>query len=243
MRIVSRGTALSLTASALAAPLETVLYNFCLLPNCSDGADPNASLIADNQGALYGTTYNGGTAIGGTVFKLTPPAKGQTAWAEAVLYSFASSTDDSGPLFAGVIADRRGALCARRPDGNAFRAYVSQILAPELTPGDAVIIDNLPARKVHGVRQAIDAAGAMVLYLPAYSPDFNPIEMAFSNSPRAFPPSCTCWNLKPAPIKALLRAAAARTTPDLGEAIRIALNAFTRSECQNYFAAAGYDAI
>jgi hypothetical protein len=61
-------------------------------------------------------------------------------------------------------------------DGDAFRAYVSQVLAPELTTGGVVIMDNLPAHKVHGVRQAIEAAGAMLLYLPAYSPDFNPIE-------------------------------------------------------------------
>jgi hypothetical protein len=67
--------------------------------------------------------------------------------------------------------------------------------------------------------------------------------MAFSNSPRAFPPSCECWNLKSAPLKAFLRAAAARTIPDLWEAIRIAIKALTRSECQNYFAAAGFDAI
>ena len=87
-------------------------------------------------------------------------------------------------------------------DGDAFRAYVSQVLAPELTTGDVVIMDNLPAHKVHGVRQAIEAAGAMLLYLPAYSPDFNPIEMAFSK------------------FKALLRAAAARTIDDLWEAIR-----------------------
>ena len=65
-------------------------------------------------------------------------------------------------------------------DGDAFRAYVSQVLAPELTAGDVVIMDNLPAHKVKGARQAIEAAGAMLLYLPAYSPDFNPIEMAFS---------------------------------------------------------------
>ena len=77
-------------------------------------------------------------------------------------------------------------------DGDAFPAYVSQVLAPELTTGDVVIMDNLPAHKVHGVRQAIEAAGAMLLYLPAYSPDFNPIEMAFSK------------------FKALLRAAAKR---------------------------------
>lgn len=110
-------------------------------------------------------------------------------------------------------------------DGDAFRAYVSQVLAPELTASDVVIMDNLPAHKVPGVREAIQAAGATLMYLPAYSPDFNPIEMAFSK------------------FKALLRAAAARTIPDLWEAIRIALDAFTPTDCQNYFAAAGYDAI
>ena len=110
-------------------------------------------------------------------------------------------------------------------DGAAFRAYVQQVLAPELTAGDVVIMDNLPAHKVRGVRQAIEAAGAMLMYLPAYSPDFNPIEMAFSK------------------LKALLRATAARTIDDLWQAIRLALDAFTPSECRNYFAAAGYDAI
>ena len=109
-------------------------------------------------------------------------------------------------------------------DGDAFRAYVEQILAPELTAGDVVIMDNLPAHKVQGVREAIEAVGATLMYLPAYSPDFNPIEMAFSK------------------FKAFLRAAAARTIPDLWKAIRIALDAFTPSECQNYFVAAGYDA-
>ena len=61
-------------------------------------------------------------------------------------------------------------------DGDAFRAYVTQVLAPELTPGDIVVMDNLPAHKVTGVRHAIEAAGATLLYLPPYSPDFNPIE-------------------------------------------------------------------
>lgn len=109
-------------------------------------------------------------------------------------------------------------------DGDAFRAYVEQVLVADLTRGDVVVMDNLPAHKVHGVRQAIEAAGATLMYLPAYSPDFNPIEMAFSK------------------FKALLRAAAARTIDDLWEAISLALDAFTPSECQNYFAAAGYDA-
>jgi transposase len=110
-------------------------------------------------------------------------------------------------------------------DGDAFRAYVEHVLVADLTPGDVVVMDNLPAHKVHGVRQAIEAAGAILMYLPAYSPDFNPIEMVFSK------------------FKALLRAAAARTIPDLWAAIRIALDAFTPSECQNYFVAAGYDAF
>jgi transposase len=102
-------------------------------------------------------------------------------------------------------------------DGDAFRTYVHA--------GDVVIMDNLPAHKVTGVRQAIEAAGAMLMYLPASSPDFNPIEMAFSK------------------FKALLCAAAARTIEALWEAIRLVLDAFTPTECQNYFAAAGYDAI
>jgi hypothetical protein len=65
-------------------------------------------------------------------------------------------------------------------DGDVFRAYVERVLVPELVPGDVVVMDNLPAHKVRGVREAIEAAGATLLYLPAYSPDFNPIEMAFA---------------------------------------------------------------
>jgi transposase len=110
-------------------------------------------------------------------------------------------------------------------DGEAFRAYVEQALAPALRPGDIVIMDNLPAHKVHGVREAIEAVGASLLYLPPYSPDFNPIEMAFAK------------------LKALLRAAAARTIPDLWQAIAEALKRFTISECRNYLIAAGYDAF
>jgi len=105
----------------------------------------------------------------------------------------------------------------------AFRAYVEQVLVPELSPGDIVVMDNLPTHKVAGIRQAIEAVGARLLYLPPYSPDFNPIEMAFAK------------------LKALLRKAAARTIPDLWDAIADAIESFTPAECQNYFAAAGYD--
>ena len=107
--------------------------------------------------------------------------------------------------------------------GMAFLAYVEQVLVPELRPGDLVVMDNLPAHKLAGVREAIEAADARLFYLPPYSPDFNPIEMAFAK------------------LKAILRKAAARTVPDLWEAIAQALDAFTPVECQNYFAAAGYD--
>ena len=108
--------------------------------------------------------------------------------------------------------------------GDRFRAYVADTLVPTLKPGDTVVMDNLAAHKVTGVREAIEAAGARLLYLPAYSPDFNPIEMAFAK------------------IKALLRTAAARTVPELWTAIRHAFTRFTPAECRNYLEAAGYDA-
>ena len=107
--------------------------------------------------------------------------------------------------------------------GSAFRAYVEQVLVPELSPGDIVIMDNLPAHKVAGVRETIEAAGAKLLYLPPYSPDFNPIEMAFSK------------------LKALLRKTAARTVDELWDAVAQSLDAFAPTECANYFTASGYD--
>jgi transposase len=108
-------------------------------------------------------------------------------------------------------------------DGDAFKAYVKQLLVPSLNPGDIVIMDNLSSHKVAGVREAIKAAKAYLLYLPPYSPDFNPIEMVFSK------------------LKALLRKAAARSAQDLEQAIADALDQFTPNECSNYFVAAGYD--
>ena len=81
-------------------------------------------------------------------------------------------------------------------NGEAFLAYVEQALVPELRPGDIVIMDNLPAHKVHGVRQAIEAAGASQRYLPPYSPDFNPIEMAFAKL-KALARRCGANNSRP----------------------------------------------
>ena len=109
--------------------------------------------------------------------------------------------------------------------GEWFEAYVAQVLVPTLSPGDIVILDNLPAHKGQAARRAIEEAGASLRFLPPYSPDFNPIENAFSK------------------LKTLLRKVAARTVDDLWNAIGQAIDTFTPSECQNYFAAAGYDAI
>lgn len=107
--------------------------------------------------------------------------------------------------------------------GAAFLAYVEHVLVPDLAVGDIVVMDNLASHKVAGVRERIEAAGATLLYLPPYSPDFNPIEMAFSK------------------LKAALRKAAARTKADLWDAIATAIETFTPTQCENYFAAAGYD--
>ena len=108
-------------------------------------------------------------------------------------------------------------------NGARFRAYVSDTLVPVLRRGDTVVLDNLNVHKVAGVREAIEAAGARLLYLPPYSPDFNPIEQAFAK------------------LKHLLRTAAARTVPDLRDAIRRALARFTPAECRSYLTAAGYE--
>jgi transposase len=109
--------------------------------------------------------------------------------------------------------------------GELFRAYVEQILAPALTPGDVVVMDNLPVHKVAGVEAAIRTAGASLLYLPSYSPDLNPIEQLFAK------------------LKALLRKAAARTKDALWTAIGTFLDQFTPDECANYFKNCGYGSV
>ncbi|WP_245430216.1 MULTISPECIES: IS630 family transposase [Mesorhizobium] len=108
-------------------------------------------------------------------------------------------------------------------NGVVFLAYVEQVLAPTLTPGDVVVMDNLPAHKSGGVREAIEAAGAKLMFLPPYSPDFNPIENAFAK------------------LKALLRARAERTIAALWDTVGALVDLFTPTECENYFKAAGYE--
>lgn len=110
-------------------------------------------------------------------------------------------------------------------DGPAFKAYVVQVLVPELRPGDIVIMDNLSTHKLGHVRQAIESAGAHLRYLPAYSPDLNPIEQAFSK------------------FKAYLRKAATRTVDDLWQAIADAIPLIQPHECENHFSAAGYEPV
>ena len=106
--------------------------------------------------------------------------------------------------------------------GRAFRAYVEQFLAPVLGPGDVVVLDNLAAHKVDGIRQAIARAGASLLYLPPYSPDLNPIEQLFAK------------------LKALLRKAAARTKDALWATIGHLLETLPAHECANYLSHCGY---
>lgn len=107
-------------------------------------------------------------------------------------------------------------------DGALFLAYVRTFLCPTLRSGDIVIADNLSSHKVAGVREAIEAVGATLRYLPAYSPDLNPIEKLFSK------------------LKALLRKAATRTVETLWAQIGTFLDFFSPTECNNYFVSSGY---
>lgn len=106
-----------------------------------------------------------------------------------------------------------------------FAAYVGQVLCPELHPGDVVILDNLCIHKTPAVARLVEAKGATVRYLPAYSPDLNPIEMAFAK------------------LKSHLRHAAARTLPDLQRAVASGLTQFAPDHCQGFFRHARYGTI
>ncbi len=109
--------------------------------------------------------------------------------------------------------------------GAVFRAYIEQMLAPTLRGGDVVVMDNVAIHKVSGIREAITAAGASLLYLPSYSPDLNPIEQLFAK------------------LKARLRQAAARSREALWAAIASLLDTLTPAECRNYLANSGYEFV
>src|SRR5262249_38187064 len=109
-------------------------------------------------------------------------------------------------------------------NGDLFCAYVEQILVKELREGDIVVLDNLSSHKRVEARAAIEAVGARVVFLPPYSPDFNPIENAFAK------------------LKRLVCSAKKRTVDELWSFLGQAINAFARSECLNYFRHSGYNA-
>ncbi|KPF89729.1 transposase [Novosphingobium sp. AAP93] len=108
-------------------------------------------------------------------------------------------------------------------NGDWFEAYVAQVLVPELRPGDVVIMDNLSSHKRPAVRDRIEAAGATLRFLTPYSPDFNPIEKAFSR------------------LKATLRKIGERTVSGLWNLIGKLVDIFLPNECANYFSSCGYD--
>jgi transposase len=107
-------------------------------------------------------------------------------------------------------------------DKASFRAYVDQVLVPTLQPGDVVVLDNLAVHKQPEVRAAIEAVGAHLRFLPPYSPDFNPIELAFAK------------------LKAFLRAARPRSYDQVTQLMALALKLFTPIECANYVRHCGY---
>ncbi|MFI3905139.1 IS630 family transposase [Ochrobactrum sp. S1502_03] len=108
-------------------------------------------------------------------------------------------------------------------NGEWFEAYIAQVLVPTLKPGDVVILDNLSSHKRPAAREMIEAAGARMLFLPPYSPDFNPIEKAFSK------------------LKALLRKAAERTVTGLWDRIGKLIDLVVPQEARNFFTSCGYD--
>jgi transposase len=120
----------------------------------------------------------------------------------------------------------RGVLAAvtvdAATDGQIFLHFVEEALVPALKPGDVVVLDNLQAHKVKGVREAVEAAGATLLYLPPYSPDYSPIEPMWSK------------------VKQGLRSVAARTVDALQDAVTTALQSITSSDCQGFFRHCGY---
>jgi transposase len=127
-----------------------------------------------------------------------------------------SAVRTSGPFAAASIV---GAT-----DSDVFRTYVGEILAPQLRPGDVVVMDNLSPHKASGVREVIESAGAELRYLPPYSPDFNPIENMWSK------------------VKGKLRSLAARSIESLHDAIGTALATITPDDCIGFFRHCGYPA-
>ena len=162
----------------------------------------------DESGAHLGMTRRFGRAAPGErVLDATPGHSGE----HYTLVSTLSLTGISAPwLLPGAM------------NSDAFNVYVAQVLAPTLLPGDVVVLDNLSSHKAAGIQAAIEARGAKLLFLPPYSPDFNPIEL--------------CWSK----IKTFLRAAKARTGDALLDAFANALASISLSDALAWFAHCGY---
>ena len=174
------------------------------------GVPAEKLVFVDESGARTNMTrLYGWGEVGGRVVDAVP----QGHWTTCTLLAAVPLT---GPL-AAVTVDAA-------VDADAFVAWTREVLVPCLSPGDVVVMDNLPAHKVPGVTEAIEAAGAGVRYLPPYSPDYNPIENMWSK------------------VKAHLRAAAARTFDALGDAIDRALASVTPADCRGFFGHCGYPA-
>jgi transposase len=172
------------------------------------GLDPDRLVFIDETWVKTNMTRPRGRARRGTRLVATVP---HGHWKTT---TFLAALRTSG-LTAPLVVD--GAI-----NGDLFLAYVQQHLVPTLQPGDLVIMDNLSSHKRAGVRESIEAAGAALLFLPPYSPDFNPIELTFAK------------------FKWLLKSAAERTVETLWNTCGQLVQQFTPTECRNYLRHAGY---
>ncbi len=173
-----------------------------------NGIEPNRLVCVDESGATTEMTRRYGRAPCGERIREATPAG---HWSTLTLLGAMSRE--------GMLAS----MTVESPtDGDVFLAYLDQVLCPALRPGQVVVMDNLSAHKVEGVCQRIEAAGAQLLYLPPYSPDFNPIEQAWSK------------------IKQQLRSAKSRTVAALEEIIAQALQTITGQNASAWFSHCGY---
>ena len=170
--------------------------------------DPDGVAFIDETWAKTNMTRTYGRSRQGTRLRAKVPA---ARWETTTFLGALRSTGFVAPLCI------EGAI-----NGELFEAWVKQHLVPTLRPGDVVVMDNLSSHKSRGVVEAIEAAGATVRFLPPYSPDFNPIELAFAK------------------FKKLLRDGAERTTERLWKLCGDVLDLFTEAECRSYFRHCGY---
>ena len=169
---------------------------------------PERLVFIDETSVKTNLTRLRGRSLKGTRVQGTAPFGG---WNTQTFIAGLSST--------GLIAPW---LLSGAMDGTAFTTYIAEVLAPELKPGTVVVLDNFSTHKVKPAQEAIEAAGCWFLFLPPYSPDLNPIEMAFAK------------------LKNHLRSAGARTFDAVFKAVADACELYTHDECLNYFKHAGY---